>query len=87
VDSTQNSENIINPLPLTLPNGKKEGKMYVNEGEFNRIIKELQELMKDKSVDKIRSLIYSLYRANEDLKKSRDKWREKCNLMIGNKKS
>ena len=57
--------------------------MLLEQGEFNNIIKDLREVMKETALDKIRSLIYSLYRTNEDLRKSRDKWREKCNLMSG----
>lgn len=57
--------------------------MYLNENEFNEILKELEEVLKTKALAKISSLIYSLYRTNEDLRKSRDKWREKCNLMSG----
>jgi len=45
--------------------------------EFNKLLKELSEIMKVDTINKIHSHINSLMRENEDLKKSRDNWREK----------
>lgn len=51
--------------------------MFLKDDEFKLILKELKEVMKIDTVNRIASLIDSLYQANIDLKKSRDMWREK----------
>lgn len=52
--------------------------------EFNKLLKELSEIMKIDTINKIHSHINSLMRENEDLKKSRDNWRKKYEQLKGN---
>ena len=60
--------------------------MFLKDGEFAKILNELKEVMRIDTVNRIASLIDSLYQANKDLKESRDKWRTKCNSMNGKSK-
>lgn len=52
--------------------------------EFNKIMKELSEIMKSDCIAKIYSHIMSLERQNEDLLKSRNLWRKKYEQLKGN---
>lgn len=61
--------------------------MKLTTEEFDKILKELREVMKLDAVDKINSLVMSLMRENEDLKKSRDMWRERLSQIPPNKLS
>ena len=49
--------------------------------EINKTLKELSEIFKPKFMDKLASHLFSLERQIEDLRKSRDNWKDKYNRL------
>ncbi len=55
--------------------------MLISDEELDKVMKELGEILQPKQINKIQSLMVSVFRQVEELRKSRDNWKSKYNKL------